>query len=76
MPNIEEQAIVTEIEDAMHRNREIHNAEIRREVTAALRNLITDGASNLGCKFGESIKRKMLEVGRALQSGKKRGMHR
>ena len=55
--DIEEQAVVREVEDAVHRDRELDHAEVRRKVAARARDLLADRGAHLGRKISQLVHR-------------------
>lgn len=62
MTDIEEQAIMREVEHIVHRNREFHDPEIRCEMSAAARHLIANGLPDLLTHLRQLCGRKRLEI--------------
>ena len=60
--DVEQQTIVPEVEDVVHRDRKLDHTEIRREVSAALSDLVADGEPDLRRELGQLVDRQGLEV--------------
>ena len=49
--DIKEEAVVSEIKDAVHRDGEFDNSEVWREVSAGSGDLVDDRCADLGCQL-------------------------
>ena len=73
--DVEEESVVSEVEDVVQRDRQLNDTEIRREVTAGLHDLAGDRFTNLRRKRLELVDRQRLDVGGGCNGGQALGSH-
>ena len=73
--DVKEQPIVSEIEDVVHRDGQFDHAQIRREVSAALPDLVADRPTDLGGQLWETADGDSLEILRGSDSCKQVEVH-
>jgi len=73
--DIEQQPVVAEVEHVVKRNRQLDDAQVRREVTAGLHDLSTDRLADLGREPGKLADRQCLDIPGILDGGKNLHLH-